>query len=299
MATAVIDGIATRYEVVGAGAPLLMFSPGGFDATLEKWTHARHLRAGQAARLTLRRQYRCILFDRRESGQSGGRVERVTWTHYVGAGQGAARPSPHRAGAPDGRLHGLRSGRRRSRSRIRKPCAAWCCTGRSAARDTASTASNASPSISRSSSEHGLDAVVALAQERRQAVQRRAARRTVGDGDPERPRFRRGVTRSRTSIATSSTSPAWGARCSIATPHRAPKAEDLLRLDVPALVVPGHDASHATSAARYLEECLPGARVLGCSGRRAQTEDSGRARLLDSLLAHDDDCPPPRSGIRP
>ena len=33
--------------------------------------------------------------------------------------------------------------------------------------------------------------------------------------------------------------------------------EDLLRLDIPALVVPGHDASHATSAARYLQECLP------------------------------------------
>src|SRR5262249_35614863 len=33
--------------------------------------------------------------------------------------------------------------------------------------------------------------------------------------------------------------------------------EDLLRLDIPALVVPGRDAAHATSAARYLEECLP------------------------------------------
>src|SRR5688572_18856657 len=33
--------------------------------------------------------------------------------------------------------------------------------------------------------------------------------------------------------------------------------EDLLRLDVPALIVPGRDAAHATSAARYLEECIP------------------------------------------
>ena len=30
-----------------------------------------------------------------------------------------------------------------------------------------------------------------------------------------------------------------------------------MQLDIPALVIPGHDASHATSAARYLEECLP------------------------------------------
>ena len=33
--------------------------------------------------------------------------------------------------------------------------------------------------------------------------------------------------------------------------------EALLKLDIPALVIPGKDESHATSAARYLEECLP------------------------------------------
>ena len=38
LADAVIDGITTWYELIGRGAPLLMFSPGGFDATLEKWT---------------------------------------------------------------------------------------------------------------------------------------------------------------------------------------------------------------------------------------------------------------------
>ena len=37
MATATVDGIRTRYEVIGSGPPLLMFSPGGFDATLDKW----------------------------------------------------------------------------------------------------------------------------------------------------------------------------------------------------------------------------------------------------------------------
>ena len=38
MPTALIDGITTRYEVMGSGPPLLMWAPGGFDATLEKWT---------------------------------------------------------------------------------------------------------------------------------------------------------------------------------------------------------------------------------------------------------------------
>src|SRR5262245_41776024 len=33
----VIDGISTNYEVVGSGPPLLMFSPGGFNATLVNW----------------------------------------------------------------------------------------------------------------------------------------------------------------------------------------------------------------------------------------------------------------------
>src|SRR3982074_619572 len=87
VATAVIDGITTRYEVRGSGTPLLMFSPGGFDATLEKWTTL-----GVYARIKvldhLSPHYTCIVFDRRETGQSGGRVERVTWAHYVAQGRG-------------------------------------------------------------------------------------------------------------------------------------------------------------------------------------------------------------------
>ena len=85
--TAIIDGIATHYEVRGSGAPLLMFSPGGFDATLEKWTTL-----GVYARIKaldhLSRKGMCIVFDRRETGRSGGRVERVTWMHYVRQGHG-------------------------------------------------------------------------------------------------------------------------------------------------------------------------------------------------------------------
>ena len=39
MPTAVVDGITTRYEVAGSGPALLLFSPGGFNATLENWTN--------------------------------------------------------------------------------------------------------------------------------------------------------------------------------------------------------------------------------------------------------------------
>ncbi|HJY16624.1 MAG TPA: alpha/beta fold hydrolase, partial [Xanthobacteraceae bacterium] len=87
MPSAVIDGIATRYEVVGTGPPLLMYAPGGFNAVVEAWTTL-----GSYARIKLLdhlpRHFTCIMFDRRECGQSGGRVEAVTWAHYVAQGRG-------------------------------------------------------------------------------------------------------------------------------------------------------------------------------------------------------------------
>jgi pimeloyl-ACP methyl ester carboxylesterase len=61
-----------------------------------------------------------------------------------------------------------------------------------------------------------------------------------------------------------------------------PEPEDLLRLDVPALVVPGQDASHATSAARYLEECLPRAEYWDVPVRD-QTEQTAPGRILRFL----------------
>ena len=40
MAEVVLDGVRTNYEIVGEGPPLLMFAPGGFDGTIEKWRTA-------------------------------------------------------------------------------------------------------------------------------------------------------------------------------------------------------------------------------------------------------------------
>ena len=82
-----IDGIDTHYELRGEGPPLLMYAPGGFDAQISKWSD---LGVYKRIRLLdhLPKQYSCILFDRRENGQSGGRVERITWDHYVRQGAG-------------------------------------------------------------------------------------------------------------------------------------------------------------------------------------------------------------------
>ncbi len=87
MPTAVIDGIPTRYEVTGSGPALLMFSPGGFDSSLEGW---RTVGVYRRLRLLdhLARNYTCVTFDRRESGRSGGRLERISWADYVRQGVG-------------------------------------------------------------------------------------------------------------------------------------------------------------------------------------------------------------------
>src|SRR6266576_6306430 len=87
VATATIDGITTRYEVIGSGPPLLMYAPAGFDATLEKWsTQGVYAKIKLLAHLP--KKYTCIVFDRRECGQSGGRVERARWADYVAQGKG-------------------------------------------------------------------------------------------------------------------------------------------------------------------------------------------------------------------
>ncbi len=58
--------------------------------------------------------------------------------------------------------------------------------------------------------------------------------------------------------------------------------EDLLGLEIPALVVPGQDNSHATSAARYLQECLPRAEYWDIPVAE-QTQTTVQRRLVDFL----------------
>jgi hypothetical protein len=41
--TATIDGLEVSYVTHGAGPALLMLAPGGFDATMEKWTSIARL----------------------------------------------------------------------------------------------------------------------------------------------------------------------------------------------------------------------------------------------------------------
>ena len=86
MPVANVDGIDTYYETHGSGTPILMCAPGGFDATIEKWRVASAW-TGIDAIQALAAAHTVILYDRRECGQSGGRVERLSWVSYTKHGK--------------------------------------------------------------------------------------------------------------------------------------------------------------------------------------------------------------------
>jgi pimeloyl-ACP methyl ester carboxylesterase len=248
-----IDGIATHYEVAGSGPPLLMFSPGGFNAVVESWTAF-----GIYARLNLlehlTRRYTCVTFDRREAGRSGGRVERVGWGQYVAQAIGLL----HHLGIERAHLMGgcigcssvaalaVRAPERVASMVLYSPAGGPRYRITQHARFAQHLAFVA---------EHGLEQVVALAtstdttfaQDPRVGPWVSVIRR---DDDFAEAYARRDAARYRTIV---------GAMARLlfdrdTVPGAEP--EDLMGLDVPALIVPGQDAAHATSAARYLEECL-------------------------------------------
>lgn len=282
MANAVIDGITTRYEVVGSGPPLLMFAPGGFDGTLEKWTTA-----GVYARTRvldhLRKKYRCIVFDRRETGQSGGRVERVTWAHYVAQGKGLLEhlkiQRAHLMGGCMGCCPVVAFGVAHPEA-VSSMVLWWPVGG---ARYRINGQQRFAQHLSYVQ-QNGLAEVVSLATSSGKSFNEdprggpwvsvirhdRAFAESYAKQDVER--YKLIVTGMARALMDRDTAP--GA-----------EPEDLMRLDIPALIVPGRDPSHATSAARYLEECLPRAEYWDVPPA-GQTEETAPARVLEFLDNH-------------
>lgn len=253
MPTATVDGIPTWYEVSGDGPPLLMFSPGGFDSTLENWTrHGLYPRIELMARL--RERFTCIAFDRRESGRSGGRLERIRWDHWVAQGAGLLDhlgvERAHLIGACVGcstaAAFAVAHPARTDRVVLYSPAGGPRYRMTQLARFTAHAAYVAA---------EGLGAVVELA---RSGTAQFAADPRVGPW----------VTVLRTDDAFAkeyaAADPAAYGRMVTAMGRLlfdrdtvcGVEPEDLMALDTPALIVPGQDASHAPSAARYLQECL-------------------------------------------
>jgi pimeloyl-ACP methyl ester carboxylesterase len=87
---ATINGIKIHYQIQGSGPPLLMFAPGGFGSVMSRWTAAGGKREWQEmdALATLSRHFRTVAYDRREAGQSGGRIEPLTWDLYAEEAKG-------------------------------------------------------------------------------------------------------------------------------------------------------------------------------------------------------------------
>ncbi len=279
MPTAVIDGISTRYEVTGDGPPLLMFSPGGFDSTLEGWrTVGIYRRLNLLEHLTKR--YTCITFDRRESGHSGGRVERISWGDYVAQGKGLL----DHLGIDRAHLMGGCVG-----------CSSVAAFGvahadRVLSMVLFSPAGGVKYRLKQHArfvqhlsyvEEHGLEQVVAFVQSSDKSFTsdpRVGPWVSVIRTDPAFAESYAKGDLARYQIVVSGMSRLLFDRDTV--PGAEP--EDLLRLDVPALVVPGQDESHATSAARYLEECLPRAEYWDVPVAE-QTESTVPPRILEFL----------------
>ena len=281
MPTALINGINTRYDVVGSGPPLLMFSPGGFDATLEKWSTL-----GQYAKVKvldqLSKQYRCIRFDRRETGQSGGRLERVTWSDYAEQGKGLLDhleiERAHLMGGCMGCSPVLAFG-------VRYPGATlsmilyWPVGGAKYRLTCHQRFTEHLAFVA----QHGLEAVVTVV----------ATEGKSFGADPRGGPWAAVIRHDRAFAAAFTRQNVDRYKLLVAGLGRtlfdrdtAPGAEpeDLMRLDIPALIVPGADASHATSAARYLAECLPRSEYWDVSVE-GQNETAVASRLLSFLGA--------------
>ena len=281
MAFVDIDGIRTRYEVSGSGPPLLLFSPGGFNAVVEQWSGL-----GVYAKVKplewLSQHFTCIAFDRRECGQSGGRVERVTFQHFVTQAAGLLdHLQIERAHVMGGCMgcspvtafavaHPERVG----------AMVLWWPTGGPKYRISSHMRfADHLGFVQR----EGLQAVVDLVQRDGKpfnADPRGGPWAAVIKADPEFAARYAAMDVERYKIIVDGIMRTMFDRDTAA----GAEPEDMMQLDIPALIVPGADAFHGTSAARYLQECLPKSDYWDV-GVEGQTREAAEARVVGFLKA--------------
>ncbi len=279
MATANIGGIDTRYEIEGTGPPLLMYAPGGFDGNLEKWrTAGSYQRTGIFDRLV--EHYTCITFDKREVGQSGGRIERVTWGHYAAQGIGLldhlgierAHMMGGCMGCPPVATIGVTNP-----ERVLSMVLYWPVGGVLYRMATQARFARHLAFID----ENDLAAVVTLATSSDKgfgaeprvgpwgAVIRNDKAFAEAFAAQDIERYRAIVMGMARTLVDRDTAPG-------------PEPEDLMQVDIPTLIVPGKDPAHATSAARYLEECIANSDYWDAHPS-GQTAETAPARVLEFL----------------
>jgi pimeloyl-ACP methyl ester carboxylesterase len=279
MSTAIIDGIRTRYEVIGDGPPLLMYAPGGFNATIETWS-TQSIYAKVKFLEHLPKHYTCIIFDRRECGQSGGRVQRIVWADYVRQGTGLLDhlkvDKAHIMGGCMGVSCALAFGWILPQSTL-SMVLFWPVGG---PRYRLSSHQRFAEHLA-FVHQHGLAEVVALVTKEGKPF----------GADPRGGPWASVIKTDAAFAASYATQNVEQYKLIVASMARtmfdrdtAPGAEpeDLMRLDIPALIVPGRDAAHATSAARYLEECLPRSQYWDIPVAE-QTEATVPARVIEFL----------------
>jgi len=256
-----------------------MYAPTGFDATLDKWT-TQGVYAKTKLLQHLSKNYSCIIFDRRECGRSGGRVEPITWAHYVAQGKGL--------------LDHLNI----SRAHLMGGCMGCSPVAAFAAAHPEAVLSmilfwpvggaryriNSHQRFAEHLEyvrQHDLEGVLQLV--RKEGKPFNADTRggpwasVIKNDESFAERYvKEDVEKYKVTVATMARN--------LFDRDTAPGAEpeDLLKLNIPALIAPGHDPSHATSAARYLEECLPKAEYWDVSVED-QTEETVPHRLLEFL----------------
>jgi pimeloyl-ACP methyl ester carboxylesterase len=279
MPTASIDGIETNYAVTGTGPALLMYSPAGFNAAMETWrTQGVYSKIKLLDHLPAK--YTCITFDRRECGQSGGRVERVTWADYVAQGKGLLDhlgiQRAHVMGGCMGVSCAIAFGVLEP-ERVLSLLLYWPVGG---------------AKYRLSSHERFAVHLAYVQQNDLQAVADLVAKDGKPFGaDPRGGPWASVLKRDKAFTEAYVKQDVDSYKVLVAGMARtlfdrdtAPGAEpeDLLRLNTPALIVPGRDAFHATSAARYLEECLPKSEYWDVPVAE-QTEANTPARVLEFL----------------
>lgn len=271
MPIAEIEGIQTRYEVLGEGPPLLVLAPvGSGDPISRRW--ADRVWRGFRPLEALISDFRVIVYDRRETGGSGGQIEPLSWslcarhakglldhlgverTFLLGGCVGCsvalalAAEFPERCRAlllhwPVGGFHWLSRGRANFTRHL---------------------------AFAR---EHGLEGVAELAR-------RSGMFWTDPDAGPwssllasdrafaesfvrqDLDHYLQIVTQSRDSLFSDTLPP--GATC-----------EQLVAMNVPAFIMPGNDALHTASCAQVLRELMPQAKLssLKLSQQNAATID--------------------------
>jgi pimeloyl-ACP methyl ester carboxylesterase len=278
MPFAMLNGIRVNYVIQGSGPALLMFAPGGFRSVISRWTAEGGKREWKEmdALSTLSRHFTCIDYDRRESGLSGGRLEPLTWDLYVREAMEMLELAGHREAVILGSCFGaslalafaVRHPRACRSLILHWPVGGyrWMMKGHTFFRRHIEFVRS-----------HGLAAVV----ERAKTGENFWLDPEIGPwGNPAAvyPEFAAELKSQPVDEYLAIAEKSRDTLFNDTMPSGASGAE-LMKMDIPALIMPGNDSSHAYSASIALEELMPKAELWN-----VMAEQQNGRNTLEELL---------------